>query len=161
MAEATTNTSATTRTGRPRKWGNRRPVAKRLKLTPEEAERRAQERLDKQARQFVSVRMNKEEKKIVEKRAAAYGMTLSDFVRTVLLSGLKEPPPPRTDPDALRRLAFELSRVGTNLNQLAHRANEAAKISSDAKARTLLRMEGDLSALTGKIAGTLEKVMAL
>ena len=161
MTDATATTSAATRTGRPRKWGNRRPVAKRLDLPVEEALRLEIEREEKRFNRFVSVRLTRAEKETLKERADAYGMSLSDFARTVMLSGLKEPPPPRTDPAALRLLAFELSKVGTNLNQLAKRANEAHQISADKERRTLLEMESALTALTAQIAATLEKVMAL
>ncbi len=161
MTDATANKRAATRSGRPRKWGNRRPVAKRLDLPVEEALRLEIEREEKRFNRFVSVRFTRAEKETLKARADADHMRVSDFTRTVMLSGLKEPPPPRADPAALRKLAFELSRVGTNLNQLAKRANEAAKISDDTKARALHRMEGELSALTAQIAATLEKVIAL
>jgi hypothetical protein len=151
---------ARSRTGRPRKWGNRRPQAKRPDLAPEEAERRAQERREKQAREFISVRMNKAEKATIAARASAYGMGLSSFVCTVLLSDLKEPPP-RTDPAALMKLAYELSKVGTNLNQLAKRANEAARIGSDKELAALMAMETELRSLTAEIAGALALVMEL
>lgn len=144
-----------------RKWRNRRPAGKRLDLSPEEAERREQERRERQAREFVSVRVSKAEKETIAKRATAYGMTLSEFARTVLLSGLKEPPPPRTDPAAVRALAFELSKLGTNLNQLARRANEAAKIGSDKEQAALHSMETGLRTLSAEIAGTLAHVIEL
>ena len=161
MTDATAQTSAATRTGRARKWSNRRPAEKRLDLSVEDAMRREVERDEQQLNRFVSVRFTRAEKEKLQKRAQAYGMRLSDFMRTVILSGVKEPPPARTDPDALRSLAFELSKVGTNLNQLAKRANEANKISADKERRTFLEMESALTALTAQIAATLEKVMAL
>ena len=161
MTETTANSRAKRAPARPRKWGNRRPAAKRIDLTPEEAERREQEWQAQRRARALHVQVSEAERAMIEARAAAYGMTLSDFIRTVLLSDLKEPPPARTDPDALRRLAFELSKVGTNLNQLAKRANEANKISAEKERRTLLQMESTLTALTAEIAGTLEKVMAL
>jgi hypothetical protein len=78
----------------------------------------------------------------LEARARARGQTLSTFVRTALLgrddpeSGpswgsarappAAEPPAPQTrrlDP-AMRILIDQVRRVGTNLNQIAHRMNE-------------------------------------
>ena len=161
MPTTDADSRAHSRSGRPRKWGNRRPPGQRLALTPEEAERRAQERREKQAREFISVRMNKAEKATIAARASAYGMRLSDFVRTVLLSDLKEPPPPRTDPAALMKLAYELSKVGTNLNQLAKRANEAARIGGDTELAALMAMETELRSLTAEIARTLARVIEL
>lgn len=145
----------------PRKWGNRRPVSKRLDLTPDQAESRAEKRRAKHARQFLSVRVTDAEKETVKTRATAYGMSVSDFARTVLLSGLKEPPPPRTDPAAVRHLAFELSKVGTNLNQLARRANEAAKLGGDKELASLLALETSLRTLGAQLAGTMSRVIEL
>jgi hypothetical protein len=88
-------------------------------------------------------------------------MNKSDFIRTVLLSGLKEPPPPRTNPAAVRRLAFELSKVGTNLNQLARRANEAAKLGGAKELAALLAMETELRRLGAQLAGTMSQVIEL
>jgi hypothetical protein len=78
----------------------------------------------------------------LEARARARGQTLSTFVRTALLgrdepetavswgtgrtSSASEPAPPqarRLDP-AMRVLIDQVRRVGTNLNQIAHRMNE-------------------------------------
>ena len=123
MPTTDADSRARSRSGRPRKWGNRRPPGQRLALTPEEAERRAEERREKQAREFISVRMNKAEKATIAARASAYGMRLSDFVRTVLLSDLKELPPPRTDPAALMKLAYRIVEGG-NEPQPAREAGE-------------------------------------
>ena len=146
---------------RPRKWGNRRPLAKRLDLAPEEAEKREDKRRGKYARRFLSVRMTDAEKETIKRRATAYSMSLSDFARTVLLSELKEPPPSRTDPAAIRALMFELSKVGTNLNQLAKRANEAAKIGGEKELAALMAMEAELRAVAAQIAGTMSCVIVL
>jgi hypothetical protein len=78
----------------------------------------------------------------LEARARARGQTLSTFVRTALLgrdepetgvswgpgripSAAETPPPQarRLDP-AMRVLIDQVRRVGTNLNQIAHRMNE-------------------------------------
>ena len=152
---------AQSRTGKPRKWGNRRPLSKRLDLTPEEAAQRVEKRRGKYARQFLSVRMTDAEKETIKRRAAGYGMKVSDFARTVLLSDLKEPPPPRTDPAAVRALAFELSKVGTNLNQLAKRVHEAAYVSSAKEIETLMAMEMELRAVTAQIVDTMAHVIEL
>jgi Mobilization protein NikA len=149
------------RPAKSRAWGNRRPLAKRLDLTAEEAAQREDKRRGKYARQFLSVRMTDAEKETIKRRAASYGMKVSNFARAVLLSDLKEPPPSRTDPALIRGLMWELSKVGTNLNQLAARANEAGKVSADRKARVLLDMEAELRGLTDQIANALSRVIEL
>jgi hypothetical protein len=152
---------AKTPTAKPRKWGNRRPLAKRLDLPAAEAAKREEERRGKYARQFLSVRMTDGEKETIKRRAAGYGMKVSDFVRAVVLSDLKEPPPSRTDPAAVRGLAFELSKLGTNLNQIARHANEAAKIGGDKELVALMAMETELRAVSAQIAGALSRVIEL
>jgi hypothetical protein len=161
MPEATVNESAGTGAKSRRKWRNRKPLDKRLDLTPEQAEAKAAARKKKQASYFLTVRLTSDDEATIRRRAESYGMSLSEFVRTVVLSGLKEPPPPRTDPAAVRALAFELSKLGTNLNQLARRANEAAKVGSDKELATLQSMETGLRALEAEIAGTLAHVIEL
>jgi hypothetical protein len=106
--------------------GDRRTAGLRLQLTPSE-------RIE------------------LEFRAASVGMTLSEFCRIVLLSDLKKPAPSRRDPRALRALAVEISRVGNNLNQLAHIANQ----------RNALPNERALDAVTERIIASLDKVMEL
>ena len=85
----------------------------------------------------------------LNRRAAATGRGLSDFARIVLLSDLKAPAPSTRDPEAIRRLTFQLSKIGTNLNQLAKHANET---------RAMPR-EADLKSLTDRIAEAIERVM--
>jgi hypothetical protein len=85
------------------------------------------------------------------KRAKDSGNSLSDFVRIVLLSDLKEPAPPAHDPAVIRELAWQISQVGKNLNQLAFVAN---------RERILPRV-AEFLALSGEIAAAIERVLAL
>ena len=66
----------------------------------------------------------------LEFRAASVGMTLSEFARIVLLSDLKAPAPSARDPQAIRALAVEITRVGNNVNQLAKIANETRAVAA-------------------------------
>jgi hypothetical protein len=136
---------------RPRKWRNRRPPAKRAELRPQEVEQRQKQRQSARRKSALHVQLTEAEKATLKQRASGYGMKLSEFVRTVALSELKEPPPPRTYPDAIRALAFQLSKIGTNLNQLAHVANETHRILFEKK----------LLDLADQIATSLERVIAL
>lgn len=97
------------------------------------------------------VQLTPTERTTLDARAAAYGCTLSDFARVVLLSDLKEPAPPARDPAAINALAFQLSKIGTNLNQLAKIANE----------RRVLPRERDFEEVEGQIADALRRVMEL
>jgi Bacterial mobilisation protein (MobC) len=54
-------------------------------------------------------------------------------------------------PEAINALAFQLAKIGTNLNQLAHIANETRA----------LRHEAELRMVADRIVAALDKVMAL
>jgi hypothetical protein len=97
----------------------------------------------------------------IEKRAKATGMSPSNFARIVLLSDLKAPAPSVRDPETIRALMVEISRVGTNLNQLARRANEAAKIGGEKELAALMVMETELRSLNAQIAESLVRVIEL
>ena len=100
---------------------------------------------------FLGVQLTPTEKAELVARAAATGLSLSDFARIVLLSDLKKPAPSARDPQAIRALAVEISRVGNNINQLAHIANET---------RALPR-ETELRVVSAQIVAALEQVMEL
>jgi hypothetical protein len=73
---------------------------------------------------FVGANLTPLERAEVERRAESTALCLSEFVRRSLLS--KRPDAAlsaRLSNDVARKLAVELARVGTNLNQLAHHAN--------------------------------------
>ena len=97
----------------------------------------------------------------LDARAARTGETLSQLCRRVLLAEPGHMPPPRTDPAAVRALVFELSKVGTNLNQLARRSNEAAKIGGEKELAALMAMETELRSLNAQIAETMARVIEL
>ena len=97
------------------------------------------------------VQLTPTERAELERRAKAAGCILSEFARIVLLSDLKAPAPSARDPEAIRALAFQLSKIGTNLNQLAHVANER---------RALVR-ERELREVVGEVAAAIDKVIAL
>lgn len=99
----------------------------------------------------IKVQLTPSERAELDARAAVTGRSLSDFVRIVLLSDLKAPAPSARDPQAIRALTVEITRVGTNLNQLAHIANE----------RRALPREKELQEVSRRIVTALEKVMAL
>ena len=99
----------------------------------------------------IKVQLTPSERTELDSRAAVTGRSLSDFVRIVLLSDLKAPAPSARDPQAIRALTVEITRVGTNLNQLTHIANE----------RRDLPREKELREVSSRIVATLAKVMEL
>lgn len=99
----------------------------------------------------LSLHLTPSERAELERRAASVGRKVSDFVRIVALSDLKKPAPSARDPGAIRELSVEIRRVGNNLNQLAHIANE----------RRALPSEKALQGAIAEFLQTLEKVRAL
>ena len=124
------------RTAKRRLW-QRRPLARRLDLTPEQIAAKEAERERKKRTALLGVKLTPEEKAEIERRSKASANSLSDYVRIVLLSDLKAPLPSKTDPEAVRALSFQLSKIGTNLNQLAKVANETHRLQFAARLRAI------------------------
>jgi Bacterial mobilisation protein (MobC) len=148
-ADAGAASSDGARRGKPRKWHNRRPAARRVELTPEEAERRDAERRAKLRTKALHVQLTQAEKTEITARANKTGNRVSDYARLVLLDPLKAPALPARDPAADRALAFQLSKIGTNLNQLAHIANETRALPHLAEFRALA---AEIKAALAKVA---------
>lgn len=55
------------------------------------------------------------------------GLTLSDYLRKLINQQEVKPKPP----DSYSNLAWEISKIGTNINQLAHKANAAGQASEN------------------------------
>ena len=55
------------------------------------------------------------------------GLTCSDYIRNLINNKEIKPKPP----DSYSKLAWEIAKVGTNLNQLAHKANAAGDASQE------------------------------
>jgi hypothetical protein len=100
---------------------------------------------------FLGVQLTPAERAKLDARAAHYGLRLSEYARLLLLSDERQPLPSARDSAAIRALAVEITRVGTNVNQLAHIANE----------RRELPRKAELDAVSAQIVATLEKVMEL
>ena len=133
-----------------RRW-QRRPSSRRLDLTPEqwvalEAERRRMLRTS-----GLRIQLTSGERAEIDKRAKAHNVRVSDYAREVLLSPEKAPLPPPRDKEGIRKLAFELSKIGTNLNQLAKYANE----------RHALPRQIDFDGMSARIVAALDKVYGL
>ncbi len=87
----------------------------------------------------LTIRMTKDAKALVDKKASKLKVNPSEFVR--LATDNYDPPAllvqkPRVDWDTyhlLGQLKFELNKIGTNINQLAHDANLSLLMGSPMK----------------------------
>lgn len=77
-----------------------------------------------------SMRLSHEERAEIEKRAQAAGLSIGGYCKSVILD---KPPPrasrrPSLEKQELAKLIGQVSRVGSNLNQIAKRLNLHASI---------------------------------
>jgi hypothetical protein len=73
---------------------------------------------------FIGANVKPSEREEALRRAATMGKRLSEFLRLVALSDrFPEAMPAKLPPEIGRLLAYELARIGTNLNQLSYHAN--------------------------------------
>ena len=100
---------------------------------------------------FLGFQMTPSERAEIARRAEETQRSLSDFCRRALLAARSAPAPLARDRRELTALSVEISRVGNNLNQLAHIANGRRDLPSATA----------LAAVTERIIASLEKVMAL
>lgn len=72
-------------------------------------------------RHVVAIRLNREERVLIEGLAAEAGLPPATFIRQAALGAVV---PTRAEIPAVNREAYlELARVGSNLNQIAHHLN--------------------------------------
>ncbi len=102
----------------------------------------------------VGIQLTKREKDELRHRASmVFGLTpnVSEYCRLILLDDWKSPAPNARSPEAIRELAVAISRVGTNVNQLAKIANESRSVPAE-------RM---LKEVSEQLAAVLQRVMDL
>lgn len=78
----------------------------------------------------IYVRVTEEEQERIERNAESYGMSVSDFFRSVALKKrVKQPLLPKEDTtkllSELRKIQGEINRIGNNINQLTVQAHQA------------------------------------
>lgn len=64
----------------------------------------------------VLIRLSEREKRTLKRKAANYGMTVSDYARTLLINS-DDATIKVIDTEPLKKTAHELAKQGTNLNQ--------------------------------------------
>ena len=133
----------------PRTW-KRRPPSRRPDLTPEQIAVLEEEQQRLKRTKALHVQLTPDERSVIDRRAQSYGRKLSDFARIVLLSDLKEPPPPVLDPATGLALIYQLQKIGGNLNQLAAHANKTRAMPEAAALREAI----------GQLKATLSRIVA-
>lgn len=94
---------------------------------------------------FQSLRLTAGERAIVRARAHAAGLTVSAFLRRAALGQQVRARPGQVRRDAV----YHLSKIGTNLNQLAHAANVARQVrAEELLEETLAELRATLAELT-------------
>lgn len=101
--------------------------------------------------QFVGFQVTPTERADLAERAARTGETLSELCRRLMVAEAGREPRAARDVKAIRELSLALVRIGTNVNQIAYRANEARRVPEE----SYLREMGE------RIIAALEKVSAL
>lgn len=89
----------------------------------------------------VLIRLSEREKRTLKRKAANYGMTVSDYARTLLINS-DDATIKVIDTEPLKKAAHELAKQGTNLNQFMKFLNTygAGALDPD-EARTVLGKE--------------------
>lgn len=77
-------------------------------------------------RTTMSIRVSERERREIEEKAAATGMTQSAYIRTMALDGGNVD---TTSHEDRQKLMYELSTIGNNINQIARMANTNVFIS--------------------------------
>lgn len=89
----------------------------------------------------VLIRLSEREKKTLKRKAANYGMTVSDYVRTLLINS-DDATIKVIDTEPLKKAAHELAKQGTNLSQFMKFLNTyGAKVLDPEEAKRVLEKE--------------------
>lgn len=79
-----------------------------------------------QAHFFVS----EEEKELLKRKAKSFGLSLSDYMRNMIIHGSVKAQSRLTD-EQFQALLNELNHIGVNINQIAYRVNAARNASRE------------------------------
>lgn len=89
----------------------------------------------------VLIRLSEREKRTLKRKAANYGMTVSDYTRTLLINS-DDATIKVIDTEPLKKAAHELAKQGTNLNQFMKFLNTyGAKVFDPEEAKRVLEKE--------------------
>lgn len=89
----------------------------------------------------VLIRLSEREKRTLKRKAENYGMTVSDYTRTLLINS-DDATIKVIDTEPLKKAAHELAKQGTNLNQFMKFLNTyGAKVFDPEEAKRVLEKE--------------------
>lgn len=89
----------------------------------------------------VLIRLSEREKRTLKRKAANYGMTVSDYARTLLINS-DDATIKVIDTEPLKKAAHELAKQGTNLNQFMKFLNTyGVKVFDPEEAKRVLEKE--------------------
>ena len=95
----------------------------------------------------IEIRVTKDEYALIKEKADSDGKTISEFVRDRALRGYTI----RRGNIEIQRLVWEINKIGVNINQAVHLANQAQFI-SPAQIEQLIRVHGEVWELLDKFA---------
>ena len=98
-------------------------------------------------RTTMSIRVSERERREIEEKAAATGMTPSAYIRTMALDGGNVD---TTSHEDRQKLMYELSTIGNNINQIARKAN--AGFATREETTRALRMLDEVYGLLYEVA---------
>jgi hypothetical protein len=109
----------------------------------------------RQRNNAMKIALNDDELAEVEQKALACGLSRSSYGRASLLGtpGPRAQRTPLINAEALARATAALNRVGSNLNQIAHRLNAGGSIGMAQDYRSTLAVVRDASAAIREIVG--------
>ena len=78
----------------------------------------------------LTVRVSAEEKRMIERKAAAAGMSVSRYLaeRGTSEEAILEAEDREEEAEALRDLRGEVNKIGSNINQIARHCNRSARV---------------------------------
>ena len=77
---------------------------------------------------WLSLRLTEEEKEKIREKAEQASLSISDYARAVLLSTKNIRRKQKMDCEAIKRLVYEINKIGVNLNQIARKINTSRDI---------------------------------
>ena len=105
---------------------------------------------------WLSLRLTEEEKEKIREKSEQAGMSISDYTRAILLSSKNVKRKQKINCEAVKMLAYEINRIGVNINQIAKKINSTRDIDIQVL-ETLKNIEYELAILLEKAIGGEER----